>query len=84
MYEISNLNHHENKMINLLKYIFPLLDMEKISGCVVTCLKLQPWSCSEQVRADSEQKLQEAAGMKCFLGGSAIYMSVQILYMKWT
>ena len=59
MYESSNLNHHENKMINLLKYIFPLLDMEKISGCVVTCLKLQVRTGSEQVRTDSEQVLQQ-------------------------
>ena len=79
MYEISNLNHHENKIKVLLKYILFFLDMRKLSGCVVTCLKLQPWSCSEQVRADSEQNLQEAAAMKCFLGGSAIYVSVQIL-----
>ena len=62
MYELSNLNHHENKIKVLLKYILFFLDMRKMSGCVVTCLKLQPWSCSEQVRADSEQKLQEAAG----------------------
>ena len=81
MYEISNLqlNHHENKIKVLLKYILFFLDMRKMSGCVVTCLKLQPWSCSEQVRADSEQNLQEAAAMKCFLGGLAIYVSVQIL-----
>ena len=79
MYEFSNLNHHENKIKVLLKYILFFLDMRKLSGCVVTCLQLQPWSCSEQVRADSEQKLQEAAAMKSFLGGLAIYMSGQIL-----
>ena len=79
MYEISDLNHRENKIKVLLKYILPFFDTRKMNGCVVMCLKLQPWSCSEQVRADSEQNLQEAAAMKCFLGGLAIYMSVRIL-----
>ena len=60
VYEISNLNHHENKMINLLKYILPFLDMRKMSGCVVTRLKLQVRTGhgSERVRTDSEQMLQ--------------------------
>ena len=29
MYEISNLNHHENKMKSLLKYILPFFGHEK-------------------------------------------------------